>query len=373
MAPNRAVDLPLDTTPGAGAAPAPVGGSTLAPRPPVAAGGTPQPARPAAAGDSSVPPMTPAQTFHIGNRAPWGQLLAADRPGPAAAVKVVPATKRVSEPPPVPAPEPLATATGPAALRVPAEPKGPAEPKVPTELTARISFPALLSELPPPRPDVDREAPLEFANAKHDETDKRGPDKRRPDKAQRDGNEPRSPKHPGSAPDTTLVQPPGPARSDEGRQSDERTQRADTRSAGPDDRAAGRRRSPAARDRSTEGVRWQLDGLRLPGHAPRVERPHGPARFAAALQAAQRARPTGPRPEATELRRWSAALEKAGRVAPDRRTRAQLRRVARYVLVLARTDGGERADLQRRHPDVVEDATALRTALARRFGVSLLG
>jgi hypothetical protein len=118
---------------------------------------------------------------------------------------------------------------------------------------------------------------------------------------------------------------------------------------------------------------WHIDGLSLSSSAPAATGKGGSPAFRKALKASLRQRPDSARPGPAELRRWAASLQKAASLAPDARTKQQLRVLAHYANELASTPAAKRASIQPKHRPALDAATALRAAMPRRFGVDLLG
>jgi hypothetical protein len=117
---------------------------------------------------------------------------------------------------------------------------------------------------------------------------------------------------------------------------------------------------------------WHIDGLALQNAAPDPTGKGGSAKFRKALRAALSARPDADRPSPAALRQWSTALQKAASLAPDARTKAQLRMLSRYTRELAGTAGPKRTALQATRPGALAAASSLRASLPQRFGVALL-
>ncbi|HSP39600.1 MAG TPA: hypothetical protein VLR26_17820 [Frankiaceae bacterium] len=118
---------------------------------------------------------------------------------------------------------------------------------------------------------------------------------------------------------------------------------------------------------------WHIDGLTLAKPAPASIGKGGSAAFRKALWASLHQRPDSARPAPAALRRWSASLQNAATLAPDARTKTQLRLLSRYAADLADTAAPRRAALQQQRPGALQAASALRASLPRRFGVDLLG
>lgn len=118
---------------------------------------------------------------------------------------------------------------------------------------------------------------------------------------------------------------------------------------------------------------WRTDGLRLVQPSADATGRGGSPAFRKALKATLGQRPTGDRPAPAALRAWSASLAKAAALAPDPRTKEQLRQVSRYAAQLAGTPAAKRAELQQDRPGMIRAAKQLRVSLPKRFGVDVLG
>jgi hypothetical protein len=118
---------------------------------------------------------------------------------------------------------------------------------------------------------------------------------------------------------------------------------------------------------------WHIDGLSLSSSAPAATGKGGSPAFRKALKSSLHQRPDSVRPGPAALRRWAASLQKAASLAPDARTKQQLRVLAQYANELASTPAAKRASIQPKHRPALDAAAALRAAMPRRFGVDLLG
>jgi hypothetical protein len=319
---------------------------------------------------------------HIGARAPWDLLLGdphAETPPRAVVTAPVPAALVPVAPKPAEpkAAEPKAAAAKPSApepaaaddVVVLAEPGGHVSATVQPSLGRtvpvggrqpvgdavpdRVSFPALLSVLPPSA--VDRPG----AHPGRDQAE-RPPMLPNPPSPPADGPRPgRPPVLP--APSTPALVPPKRVHA--------LTPPPSSSTPGPTTHPA-----PAAPPRPTPPVAppWGIDGLTLHGPAAPATGRDGSPVFRAALQTALAQRPSGARPDPDALRRWSSALAKAALLAPDPKTKAELHLLAGYARELAATPQPARTALQGKRPRVAAAAEALRVDLPRRFGVALL-
>lgn len=338
---------------------------------------------------SSVP-----NGYRIGARAPWGILLD-DRPQPGSTPKPVPAPHRTGTggtdggqqpekpvPPQLPAgggrtiladgDHPAVPAVKVSSVKVGGPTVAPGQAKKDTSaarpapgqgLPASISFSSLLSVLPPSattirptpgRPSSDDEHRRKGRKAAASESDHSA----HPAKHGSSSSKRRSaavalslPSPPGAAPhpSATPAHPPTSA-----------------------PRPESHRPAPQLPAPQPAATGWHIDGLALANVAPPVTGNGGSPRFRKALRAALAARPHAQRPRPAALRRWSAAIQKAASLAPDRQTKVQLSTLARYASELADTPAPKRAALQAKRPAAVEAASALRTSLPQRFGVRLL-
>ena len=333
---------------------------------------------PGPAGTSAVP----GDNYRVGTRAPWGILLD-DRPKP----KLQPVPVVEPQPEPLPAPESgsedgasiLADAP---ALKVPAKhsdvtvPPGQAQETDTPRLPSAVSFPALLAAMPPSTDTPTSDNTDEVDSVRHT-ADNTGDD---------------TGEHAGDEPSGEVLAPVGDTKDKpsnnttgkSGHQKPKPTDQTDGTAVLPTPQPLGsplpapvpvphQASAVPAVPSAPVATAWHIDGLTLAKPAPASIGKGGSAAFRKALWASLHQRPDSARPAPAALRRWSASLQNAATLAPDARTKTQLRLLSRYAADLADTAAPRRAALQQQRPGALQAASALRASLPRRFGVDLLG